>query len=124
MDLAIHFTYNANIAMRNPLSGEFEQLVLLSILRLGEGAYALPIRHELDARGHRSISRGALYTALERLEAKGLAASELGEPLRQRGGRARRYYTVTADGLEALRHSRRTLERFWQGLDSPLKGNL
>lgn len=104
--------------MRAQLSGEFEQLVLLTILRLGEGAYALPIRRELEARSLRSISRGALYTALERLEAKGLTASELGEPLPQRGGRARRYYSVTAAGLEALRQSRRTMQRFWQGLES------
>jgi DNA-binding PadR family transcriptional regulator len=105
-------------AMRYPLSGDFEQLVLLAILRLEVDAYAVPIRREIERCGDRPVSRGALYTTLERLEAKGLLRSALGDSLPERGGRARRCYTVTAAGLEALRNARRTLERLWQGLEA------
>src|SRR5438046_1007869 len=68
----------------------------------------------------RRIARGALYTALERLEIKGFVRSRMGEPLPERGGRARRYFTVTAAGLRALRHSRHVLLGLWDGLESKL----
>jgi DNA-binding PadR family transcriptional regulator len=97
--------------------GEFEQLVLLAILRLGEGAYGVTIRAELSARAGREITRGALYTALERLEAKGLIRSRMGDPTPQRGGRAKRYVTVTAVGLRALRRAVEAYDRLLDGLD-------
>ena len=100
--------------------GEFEHIVLLAILRLGDEAYAIPIREEIEARTGRSVARGALYTALERLEAKRCLRSRLGEPLPERGGRARRYFTVTAAGLASIRSSRRNLLRLWQGLEERL----
>ena len=87
--------------------GEFEQVVLLAVLRLGDGAYAIPIREEIEARTGRSVARGALYTALERLESKRYLRSRMGEPLAERGGRSRRYFTVTTTGLAALRAARR-----------------
>ena len=82
--------------------GEFEHLVLLAVLRVGEDAYAVPVRAEIESRAGRAVSRGALYTTLDRLEQKGLLRSRLGDPLPERGGRARRYYTA---GLRAARES-------------------
>ena len=83
--------------------GELEHLILLVILRLDDEAYANPIGEELATSAGRRLARGALYTALERLEHKGCLRSTMGEPLPERGGRARRYFTVTPTGLRALR---------------------
>jgi DNA-binding PadR family transcriptional regulator len=107
--------------MNDPrLLGGFEQAVLLSLLRLGEDAYAVPLRAELCAHLGREVSRGALYTALDRLEARGLVRSKLGESTPERGGRARRLYGVTAPGVSALRASKVLLEGLWHGLDRSL----
>ena len=103
--------------MRRGFHGEFEQLVLLAILRLGADAYGTPIRHEIEDRTGRSVAVGALYSALERLERKGFLRAELGEPTPQRGGRARRYYDVTPIGLGELRRARHALARMWDGLE-------
>ena len=81
--------------------GEFEQMVLLAVLRRSADAYAVPVRSEIEARTGRAVARGALYTALERLEAKGLVRPRAGDPLPERGGRARRYFTVTPRGMVA-----------------------
>ena len=97
--------------------GEFEQVVLLAVLRVGEEAYAVPVREEIRARAGRSVARGALYTALERLENKGLLTSRMSEPRPERGGRSRRCYAVTGRGLAALRAARRTLLSLWHGLE-------
>jgi DNA-binding PadR family transcriptional regulator len=101
--------------------GEFEHLVMLAVLRLGDEAYAIPIREEIEARTGRSIARGALYTALERLETKRCLRSRMSAPLAERGGRARRYFTVTSTGLAAIRASRRSLLSLWQGLEGRLE---
>ena len=101
--------------------GEFEHIVMLAILRLGDDAYAIPIREEIEARTGRSVARGALYTALERLEAKRCLRSRMGEPRPERGGRSRRYFTVTAAGLASIRSSRRSLLSLWQGLEGRLE---
>lgn len=103
-----------------PSLGEFEQVVLLAVLRVGEAAYANPLLTEIRRTSGRQVARGALYTALERLEDKGLLRSRMGEPLAERGGRARRYFSVTARGLLAVRESRRSLLRLWDGLDGVL----
>ncbi len=103
--------------------GEFEQVVLLAILHLGDGAYGVPIRQEIARRARRRVSRGALYTALDRLEAKRCLASRMSDPLPERGGRSRRYYSVTPLGLSALQGARRTLLRLWQGLESTLEAS-
>jgi PadR family transcriptional regulator PadR len=100
--------------------GEFEQIVLLVVLRLGDDAYAIPVREEIAVRTGRSVARGALYTALERLEGKRCLTSRLSEPLAERGGRSRRYYQVTPAGLAALRATRASLLRLWQGLEGRL----
>ena len=101
--------------------GELEQQILLIVLRLGDDAYANPIGEMLAAAAQRRVGRGALYTALERLEAKGCLRSTMGEPLPERGGRARRYFSVTAAGMRALRESRRVLLGLWDGLESKLE---
>jgi DNA-binding PadR family transcriptional regulator len=101
--------------------GEFEHIVLLAILRLGDEAYAIPIREEIEERTGRAVARGALYTALERLETKRFLRSRMSDPLPERGGRSRRYFTVTAAGLSAMRTSRRSLLRRWQGLEGRLE---
>jgi PadR family transcriptional regulator, regulatory protein PadR len=101
--------------------GELEQMLLLIVLRLGDEAYANPVREMLATAARRRITRGALYTALERLEQKGCLRSTLGDPLPERGGRARRYFTVTAAGIRALRQSRRVLLGLWDGLESHLE---
>jgi DNA-binding PadR family transcriptional regulator len=97
--------------------GEFEQLILLAMLRLGDQAYGVTIRAELADRADRTITPGALYTALERLETKGLITSRMGDPTPQRGGRAKRYVTVTAAGRHALIRAVRAYERLLDGLD-------
>src|SRR5688572_14907255 len=101
--------------------GEFEQVVLLAILRLGEDAYAIPVREEIVSRTGRAVARGALYTALERLEAKGCLRSRMSAPLAERGGRSRRYFTVTQLGLAEIRNWRQTMLRLWQGLEGRLE---
>ena len=98
--------------------GELEQIVLLAVLRLGDGAYAVPILEQIESQTGRRIARGALYTALDRLETKGCLRSRLGESLPERGGRARRYFTVTPAAVRALRASRAALLRLWKGLES------
>ncbi len=100
--------------------GEFEEVVLLAVLRLEEEAYAIPVREEIRRRARRRVARGALYTALERLEDKGLLSSRMGEPRPERGGRARRYFKVTARGLAALRASRCARLEMWEGLETLL----
>jgi DNA-binding PadR family transcriptional regulator len=107
--------------MRDNYLGEFEQIVLLAILRLKDDAYAVPVREEIEGRTSRSVARGALYTALDRLEAKHFLTSKMGEPLAERGGRSRRYYTVTPAGVSALRASRHALLQLWNGLESLLE---
>ena len=101
--------------------GEFEQIVLLAILRLGADAYAIPVREEIEARTGRSVARGALYTALERLETKKCLTSRMSEPLPERGGRSRRYYAVTPAGVAGLRAAREALMSLWRGVESQLE---
>ena len=104
--------------MAAPLNlGEFEQLILLAILRLDRDAYGVTIRAELAERGGRTVAPGALYTALERLEAKRAIVSRMGDPTPQRGGRAKRYVTVTPVGREALTRALQAYARLAEGLD-------
>jgi len=101
--------------------GEFEQLLLLAVLRLGSEAYGLDVARELETRAGRSVSRGALYTSLDRLEDKGLARWKVAPGTPARNGLPRRVYLVTPAGIAALRASRDTLRRMWRGLDHLLK---
>ena len=100
--------------------GEFEQMVLLTIMRLGDGAYGLAIRGELDTVAGRMPSSGSLYTTLDRMEKKGLLESSAGESTRERGGRPRRYVRITPAGQASLARSRSTLMALWNGLEGAL----
>ena len=102
-----------------PVLGEFEHVVLLAILRLGASAYGVTIRTEIQERTGREPAPGALYTTIDRLEDKGLLTSRLGDPTPQRGGRAKRYVKVSAQGMEALNHARHCYLRLWEGLEFP-----
>lgn len=107
--------------MRSASLGEFEHLLLLTVLRLGEDAYGLAIARELTTRAGRRISRGALYTSLDRLERKGLLRWKVAAGSPQRDGLPRRLYTVTPSGVTALRESREVLRRMWRGVEPLLK---
>jgi PadR family transcriptional regulator PadR len=105
-------------AKTTPL-GEFEQVVILAILRLKEGAYGVTIRSEIAARTDRLPAAGALYTTLDRLEGKGLVTSHFGDPTPRRGGRAKRYFSVTAAGVAAVKRAQRSYRRLMEGLSLP-----
>ena len=100
--------------------GEFEQLLLLAIMRLGTEVFAPDIARELEARAERSVSRGPLYTSLDRLEDKGLLRWKAAAGTASRDGLPRRAYTVTPAGVAALRASRDVLQRMWRGLEGVL----
>jgi DNA-binding PadR family transcriptional regulator len=100
--------------------GGLEQMVLLGVLHLEDGAYAVTIRRELEHRSGKRVSRGALYTVLERLESKGYLTSHMGSPTPERGGRPKRFYRVTPTGLKALKSSKDTMVKLWRGLESVL----
>jgi DNA-binding PadR family transcriptional regulator len=106
--------------MSQDFLGEFEQMVLLSVIRLGSDAYGLAIRDELEAVASRSPSSGSLYTTLDRMERKGFVVSRAGSSSTARGGRPRRYVTVTAEGREMLARSRDTLLALWDGIEGAL----
>ena len=101
--------------------GEFEQLVLLAIVRLGTDAYGVTIAGELERRAGRRVSRGALYTTLDRLETKGLVRWKVSAGTRERGGLPRRCYMVSARGVATLRASHGVLRRMWSGLEDFLE---
>jgi DNA-binding PadR family transcriptional regulator len=103
--------------MSNGNLGEFEQMVLLAILQLGEDVYGVPIVEEIERRTDRSVARAAVYVTLRRLEKKGLVESWMGEPSEERGGKARRLVRVRPEGQRLLQGSRRAMEAMWQGLD-------
>jgi len=100
----------------NPL-GEFEQLILLAILRLGDAAYGVSIRQEIADHARRTVAPGALYTTLERLEAKSLITSTVGDPTPVRGGRSKRFYQVTKEGRTRLAAAQSAFQRMLQGLE-------
>ena len=104
----------------NVIIGEFEQLVLLTLMRLQPNAYALPLRQELMRLTKRSVSRGALYKTLDRLEQKALLSWDIEDQVPKRGGHPRRRFRVTQRGIEALQTSRKILLELWSGLEKTL----
>ena len=101
--------------------GELEQLVLLAVLRVGDGAYGVPVHHEIHRRSGRDLTLGTIYKTLSRMEAKGLVRSQLGQPTPERGGKATRCYSVTAEGKRELQATFRILRRMATGLDVGLE---
>jgi PadR family transcriptional regulator len=100
--------------------GEFEQVVLLAILRLEDEAYAVSVRDEILRCTGRDVSRGSIYITLDRLETKGFLRSRLADPTPERGGRAKRYYALRPRAVDALKESRRALVALWRGLERVL----
>jgi PadR family transcriptional regulator, regulatory protein PadR len=101
--------------------GEFEQLVLLAIVHLGDEVYGVPIADEIGRRTGRAVSPAAVYVTLRRLEQKGLLSSAMSAPKAERGGKSRRCVRVTAAGLDSLRAARQALDSMWKGLDPGLR---
>ena len=95
---------------------DFELMILLAILRVGEEAYGVPIAREMEQAGRRGVVLGAVYAALGRVGANGLVTSSLGDPTPARGGRAKRFFRVTPAGLKAVRQMRQALTRLWDGI--------
>lgn len=100
--------------------GEFEQMVLLAVLQRQDQAFGLEVRRELERRANRSVSRGAFYTTLERLNGKGYLTWEEATPPNARREAPQRRFSVTSEGVEALRHSRAALLSLWSGLEARL----
>jgi PadR family transcriptional regulator PadR len=104
------------MAVRDYL-GEFEHIVVLALLRLADRAYGVTVRQEIESRIGREVSIGAIYATLDRLEAKGYVTSRLGDPTPERGGRSKRFFRVTAEGLAAVNRTHRALKTMTEGLD-------
>ena len=95
---------------------DFELMLLLAILRVGDDAYGVAIARAIEALGERAVLLGAVYTGLDRLEANGLVSSSVGSPTPERGGRAKRYFRVTPAGMKAVRQAKRAFTRLWSGV--------
>ena len=96
--------------------GEFEQLVLIALIRLGDEAYGMAVRRELESRARRDVSIGAVYATLDRLENKGLVKAKIGESSDERGGRAKKCFTITGAGARALERSQHAFRQMLEGL--------
>jgi PadR family transcriptional regulator PadR len=106
--------------MRNrEFIGQHELMVMLAVLRLGQQAYGVPIAAEITEKTGREMLLGSVYAILDRLEAKGLVASRLGDATPERGGRAKRYFKLTAEGVRNVREAQRALEALWVSLPQP-----
>jgi DNA-binding PadR family transcriptional regulator len=101
------------------LPSDFEQQVLLAVWRLEEGAYGASVRNELEDRTGSPVAQGAVYTTLIRLEKKGLLRSRLSDPTPVRGGKAKRFFAITAEGQAGVEAVRRVMDRLWEGLPTP-----
>ena len=100
--------------------GPFEEAVLLAILRLKDDAYGVSIVEDLEQRLRRRVTVGAAYATLDRLEQNGLVAAQMGEPTAKRGGRAKKYFRLTASGAKALEAARRRMHHVWSGVSKPV----
>ena len=108
--------YLAGEMAGNATLGEFEQIVLLAVLRLDDDAYGVTIREVIATYADRNPTPGALYTTLDRLEDKGLLTSRFGDPTPARGGRAKRFFRVTKQGVESVARAQRSYQRLLRGL--------
>ena len=112
-----NFLYIVGLMADRGYLGEFEHMVLLAVLRLGDEAYGVTVRREMEARTKREVSIGAIYTTLDRLEAKGYLQSRSGDPTPERGGRSKRFFRVTAQGVSAVHRTHGALRSLTEGLD-------
>jgi DNA-binding PadR family transcriptional regulator len=102
--------------MPRALLTDFELMILLATLRIGEEAYGVPIAREIERTGGRPVALAAVYAALDRLGRNGLVTSSLGEATPERGGRAKRIFAVTREGLRAVRQTQDALVKLWTGI--------
>jgi DNA-binding PadR family transcriptional regulator len=103
--------------MKGDRLGEFEEFTLLGLRALGEGTYAVPVQEFVEQATKRAVSMGAIYAALDRLEQKGYARSSVGEPSPVRGGKRKRLFKVTPQGVRTLDALRRVRERIWDAIE-------
>ena len=111
-----YFIYNVGVMPGRDYLGEFEHLVLLALLRLGDLAYGVTVRQEIETRTGRDVSVGAVYTTLDRLEKKGYVTSSYGGATEERGGRSKRFFRITPEGLSAVNETQRALVNMTDGL--------
>jgi PadR family transcriptional regulator, regulatory protein PadR len=102
--------------------GNFELMVLLAVLRVGDNAYGVLISRQLEEQSGQEITVASVYAALQRMEEKGLVTSWLGDPTPERGGRAKRFFKVTAKGLREIRSTQRALQNLWAGVPQLERG--
>jgi PadR family transcriptional regulator PadR len=107
--------------MARPLLTDFELMVMLAVLRVRDQAYGVPIAREIEETGGRAVTLAAVYLALDRLCLNGLVTWRLGAPTPERGGRAKKLFTVTPAGLRAIRRTQRAFMALWAGIPE-LKG--
>src|SRR6186997_3264585 len=103
------------MANPNPISN-FELMVMLALIRLGDDAYGVPISQEIEEQSGHDVAMGSVYAALERLQDRGFVSSSIGEPTPERGGRAKKYFKVTGKGMKVVQETQQTLTRLWKGL--------
>src|SRR5687768_1743892 len=108
--------------MPRHLLTDFELMILLAVLRVGDEAYGVPIARELEEKAGRPATLASVYTVLDRLEDRGLVTSRVGDPTPARGGRAKRCFQVTTAGMTAVRDTRRALMALWTGVPALRKG--
>src|SRR5262249_35209839 len=96
--------------------GEFELMVMLTVIRLGDDAYGVRISREIEQQTGREVAFGTVYAALDRLQQKGFVRSSLGDVTPERGGRAKRFFRATPAGLWTVRDTKQNLVRLWRGL--------
>lgn len=96
--------------------GDFELMVMLALMRLGDDAYGVPISQEIEQQSGREVALGSVYATLERLEGRGLVSSYMGKPTRERGGKAKRYFRITPRGLRKVRETQQALIKLWRNL--------
>lgn len=116
-----NYSYLMNQWPRHYLT-DFELMVLLAVLRLGDKAYGVGVAREIEQTAGRMVLLGAIYTGLDRLEHNGMVTSSQGDPTAVRGGRAKRYFSVTRKGLKAVKDTRRAFTALWSGIPQ-LKGD-
>jgi len=105
------------VANKESYLGEFEHIVLLTIMRLKDDAYGVTVRQKVKQLIDRDVSIGALYATVDRLEKKQLITTRSSQPTPERGGRAKRYLTITLQGLDTLQATKKSLDILWHGLE-------